>query len=150
MYDMWFKAAVSEQVSGVVLLDLSAAFEIVDSGLLLGKLEVYGIDNDGLQNSYLTDRHQAVWVDHHTWQLCPNVILIYQHTSFSEHFRPRSCLNLRLVKNEEKKYFLEAPSTSLLFEKYILDLSEKQGLTVLSAMYDFCLEKFEYPIKMIY
>ena len=66
MYDRWVKAAVAEQVSGVVLLDLSAAFDLVDSSLLIKKLEIYGIDKDGLKwiNSYLTDRHQAVWVDH--------------------------------------------------------------------------------------
>ena len=66
MYDRWVKAAVDEQVSGVIFLDLSAAFDLVDPDLLLGKLEVYGIDREGLQwiHSYLTDRHQAVWVDH--------------------------------------------------------------------------------------
>ena len=39
-------------------------------------------------------------------------------------------------------YFSEIPSMSLLFEKYILDLPEKQGLTFLSAMYNFCWEKY--------
>ena len=33
MYDRWVKAAVAEQVSGVVLLDLSAAFDLVDPSL---------------------------------------------------------------------------------------------------------------------
>ena len=66
MYDRWVKAAVDEQVSGVVFLDLSAAFDLVDPDLLIGKLKVYGIDRDGLQwiHSYLTGRHQALWLDH--------------------------------------------------------------------------------------
>ena len=50
----------------VVLLDLSAAFDLVDPDLLLQKLKVYGFDDDILLwvESYLTDRYQAVWIDH--------------------------------------------------------------------------------------
>ena len=52
-------------VSGVVLVDLSAAFDLVDHQLLLQKLEIYGLDRSflGWITSYLTDRHQAVWID---------------------------------------------------------------------------------------
>ena len=66
MYDRWVKAAVAGQVSGVVLLDLSAAFDLVDPDLLISKLEIYGVEKEGLDwiHSYLTNRHQAVWVDH--------------------------------------------------------------------------------------
>ena len=66
MYDRWVRASVAEQVSGVVLLDLSAAFDLVDSNLLIKKLEIYGIDKGGLEwiHSYLTERYQSVWVDH--------------------------------------------------------------------------------------
>ena len=66
MYDRWVKAAAAGQVSGVVLLDLSAAFDLVDPELLISKLRIYGIQEDGLAwiHSYLTDRHQAVWLDH--------------------------------------------------------------------------------------
>ena len=72
MYDRWVRAAHGEghgqpgQLSGVVLLDLSAAFDLVDHNLLLQKLKVYGLDEWFLTwvNSYLTDRHQAVWIDH--------------------------------------------------------------------------------------
>jgi len=54
------------KLSGSVLLDLSAAFDLVDSELLIKKLEVYKIDSQILNwiHSYLTDRQQAVWVDH--------------------------------------------------------------------------------------
>ena len=66
MYDRWVKAAASGQVSGVVLLDLSAAFDLVDPQLLIQKLKIYGIKEDFLSwiQSYLTGKHQAVWLDH--------------------------------------------------------------------------------------
>ena len=66
MYDRWVKAAVAGQVSGVVLLDLSAAFDLVDPGILLHKLKIYGLDDGMLQwiESYLTSRQQGVWIDH--------------------------------------------------------------------------------------
>ena len=66
MYDRWVRAAAAGQVSGVVLLDLSAAFDLVESDLLIKKLRVYGVDEDfcAWVSSYLQDRHQAVWIDH--------------------------------------------------------------------------------------
>ena len=66
MYDRWIKAAVAGQVSGAVLLDLSAAFDLVDPELLVTKLRIYGLDEDFLSwiHSYLTSRYQAVWLDH--------------------------------------------------------------------------------------
>ena len=66
MYDRWVRAATKEQVSGVILLDLSAAFDLVDPDLLIQKLRIYGVEEDFLSwiSSYLTDRYQAVWIDH--------------------------------------------------------------------------------------
>ena len=66
MYDRWVRAAAGGQVSGVVLIDLSAAFDLVDSEIFLKKLRVYGFKEDLLFwiKSYLSDRHQAVWIDH--------------------------------------------------------------------------------------
>ena len=40
MYDRWARAAGSSQVSGVVLLDLSAAFDLVDPEILIQKLRI--------------------------------------------------------------------------------------------------------------
>ena len=53
-------------MSGVVLVDLSAAFDLVSPTLLVEKLKIYGFQEDIATwiISYLTDRHQAVWVDH--------------------------------------------------------------------------------------
>ena len=66
MYDRWVRAASNGQVSGVVLIDLSAAFDLVDSDILIQKLRIYGFHEDFLLwvKSYLTDRHQAVWINH--------------------------------------------------------------------------------------
>ena len=43
LYDRWVRAAAAGQVSGVVLLDLSAAFDLVDSKLLIKELKIYGL-----------------------------------------------------------------------------------------------------------
>ena len=66
MYDRWVRAASEGQVSGVILIDLSAAFDLVDSEILIKKLKIYGLDDKFLNwiKSYLSDRHQAVWIDH--------------------------------------------------------------------------------------
>ena len=66
MYDRWVGAAVAGQVSGVVLLDLSAAFDLVEPRILIEKLRIYGLDESFLAwiESYLTKRQQAVWIDH--------------------------------------------------------------------------------------
>jgi hypothetical protein len=66
MYDKWVMAARKGQVSGVVLVDLNAAFNLVTPSLLIQKLKIYGFEED-MTNwilSYLTDRFQSVWIDH--------------------------------------------------------------------------------------
>ena len=65
MYDTWLKAVDDGELSGVCLLDMSAAFDIVDHTLLLQKLELYGFDGNavGWVNSYLSDRKQCVSID---------------------------------------------------------------------------------------
>ena len=66
MYDKWVLAATKGQVSGVVLVDLSAAFDLVSPSLLIQKLKVYGLEEDIATwiSSYLTDRYPSVWIDH--------------------------------------------------------------------------------------
>ena len=65
MYDRWARAAHEGKLSGVVLLDLSSAFDLVDPELLLKKLKIYGFDRYILAwvESYLKNRSQAVWID---------------------------------------------------------------------------------------
>ena len=65
MYDRWVQAASLGKISGVILLDLSSAFDLVDHDYLLKKLQIYGIQSDSLQwiDSYLKHRRQAVWID---------------------------------------------------------------------------------------
>ena len=66
LYDKWVRAAASSKVFGAVLLNLSAAFDLVDPTLLLKKLKLYRVDDSVLQwlRSYLTERQQTVWIDH--------------------------------------------------------------------------------------
>ena len=62
MQDTWVGALEDGELSGVCLLDMSAAFDVVDHTLLLKKLELYGFDSDSLEwiQSYLSDRRQCV------------------------------------------------------------------------------------------
>ena len=62
MYDRWVGAAAA----GVVLLDLSAAFDLAESSILINKLRIHGFNENFLSwvQSYLTNRQQAVWIDH--------------------------------------------------------------------------------------
>ena len=73
LYDRWVQAAVQGQVSGAVLLDLSAAFDLVPPDILLKKLKIYGLQEDFLSwiESYLTNRYQAVWIDHTSSEFLP-------------------------------------------------------------------------------
>ena len=49
MYDTWQQEAEEDNMVGVMMIDLSAAFDMVDHGLLLEKLQLHGLDNNALQ-----------------------------------------------------------------------------------------------------
>ena len=66
LYDKGIKASNQRKVNGAMMLDLSAAFDLVDHKLLDLKLEAYGVEN-GFRTwilSYLEYRQQAVWINH--------------------------------------------------------------------------------------
>ena len=58
-------AADRGEFSGVTLLDMSAAFYVVDLSLLLQKLQLYGMNENSLKwmESYLSGRYQCVALD---------------------------------------------------------------------------------------
>ena len=65
MYDQWLDEVDNNKMVGIRMIDLSAAFDMVDHSILTKKLEIYGLDNEArtwIQN-YLSGRSQAVMVD---------------------------------------------------------------------------------------
>ena len=65
MYDQWLEEVEEGKMVGVMLIDLSAAFDMVDHPILLKNLELYGMDSQSVawMSSYLSHRSQAVLVD---------------------------------------------------------------------------------------
>ena len=65
MYDTWVQAVDRGELAGVCMLDMSAAFDVVDHGILLSKLKLYGFDGDALKwmKNYLSGRTQSVYID---------------------------------------------------------------------------------------
>ena len=61
----WQEAAEAGTMAGVGLLDISSAFDVVDHGLLLHMLKMYGFQEDVLcsTRSYLMDRYQCVSIE---------------------------------------------------------------------------------------
>ena len=66
MYNKWITSASEDRLTGAILLDLSAAFDLVSHDMLLKKLKIHGLDNGYMVwlKSYLEDRYQSVWIDH--------------------------------------------------------------------------------------
>ena len=65
MVDLWLKAAEDQELSATLLLDLSAAFDLVDHSVLLRKLKLYNLSDKSVDliKSYLSDRKQIVQVE---------------------------------------------------------------------------------------
>ena len=65
MYDIWIRGAEEKKLSAALLLDLSAAFDVVDHQILLRKLDLYNFDSDSVAwfKSYLSNRSQYVMVE---------------------------------------------------------------------------------------
>ena len=65
LYDQWLEEVEEGKMVGVMMVDLSAAFDMVDHTILLAKLELFGLDRNTLNwvSSYLSERSQSVCVD---------------------------------------------------------------------------------------
>ena len=65
MYDSWVEAAHRGEMSGVAMIDQSAAFDCVDHSLLRDKLKLYGWDDKSLAwvENYLQNRQQSCYVE---------------------------------------------------------------------------------------
>ena len=63
--DEWLEAMDKVLFTGVVMIDLHRAFDVVDHKLLLKKLQVYGLNTNSLKwfPSYLSVRYQKVCVN---------------------------------------------------------------------------------------
>ena len=65
MYDRWVEDVEEGKLVGVMMIDLSAAFDMVDHSILLKKLHLFGLDEDAVKwmESYLSGRSQSVMID---------------------------------------------------------------------------------------
>ena len=65
IYTTWLDALEEGDIAGVCMIDMSAAFDVVDNQLLLEKLKLYGFDRNSVQWiwSYLTYRSQRVYIE---------------------------------------------------------------------------------------
>ena len=65
MYSSWVEAVEQDKITAVIMLDMSAAFDLVDKDILVRKLEIYGLEESSARwmDSYLSDRKQQVYLD---------------------------------------------------------------------------------------
>ena len=65
MYDQCLEQVEEGNMVGVMMMDLSAAFDMVDHKILLQKLQIFGLDQQTIRwvTSYLGERFQSVCVD---------------------------------------------------------------------------------------
>ena len=49
MYTTWLDAIEEGDLAGVCMIDMSAAFDVVDTELLLEKLKLYGFERNAIQ-----------------------------------------------------------------------------------------------------
>ena len=73
MYDSWVEAAERGKLAGVALIDMSAAFDVVDTKILLEKCRLFGFTREAEQwmFSYLTGRSQCTYIGGSTSSTLP-------------------------------------------------------------------------------
>ena len=56
MCDNWIEALKKYEISALIMLDFSAAFDVVDHDILVSKLKLYGLEDSALLwvGSYLS------------------------------------------------------------------------------------------------
>ena len=71
MVDMWIEAAENSELSGVCMIDQSAAYDLLDHFLFPKKLKEYNFDEASIEwiRSYLGDRKQCVKIESKTSEL---------------------------------------------------------------------------------
>ena len=64
IYDSWLSCAERKEVNATLLIDMSCAFDIINHGILLQKLSLYGLSDNAINflRSYLEGRRQVVQV----------------------------------------------------------------------------------------
>ena len=87
-----------------MMIDLSAAFDMVDHSLLLDKLALFGIDAEVTQwlGSYLTGRSQSVLVDDPHCSDCGSTVCYVDDATFSVSHSDPGILSQKL-SNQYKK-----------------------------------------------
>ena len=65
LYDIWLEAAEKGELTAALLLDLSAAFDLINHQIFLKKLKVYNFHESAIKlfKEYLEDRSQIVQIE---------------------------------------------------------------------------------------
>ena len=65
LYDVWLEASENKEMTAALLLDLSAAFDLIPHSILLKKMKVYNFDEGTISffKSYLGERKQVVQIE---------------------------------------------------------------------------------------
>ena len=125
LQDMWLTASEDQKLSAALLLDLSAAFDVVDHLIFINKLKTYNFSSQTIKwfSSYLSNRRQIVQVE----------------TKFSD---PED-----LAQHGVPQGSILGPLISIIFNNDFPDCSE-EGEAVLYADDDTTNVSDEDPIKL--